>query len=149
MWMKFILLIFLLFVSIISFSQKDTSYWNHVHHQTRLVISSYDSTVVGRVMKVTRELDGDYHLIIRTDSTHTIVAEIICACRGVMVACKGYRNVIKIPKRGDYIVIVGDSVIDKIHEDLPEIHPVKGLVILEFSIIGKVFATFFFIAVGA
>ena len=33
-------------------------------------------------------------------------------------------------KVGDYVKIVGDSVTDKIHDDLPEIHPIKMLIIL-------------------
>ena len=79
---------------------------------------------------MTRELDGDYHLIIQSDSTHTIVTGIICACKGIMTACKGYKNKITIPKVGDNVMIIGDSVIDKVHENLPEIHPIKMLKIL-------------------
>jgi hypothetical protein len=81
-------------------------------------------------MKITRELDGDYHLTIKSDSTHTIIGEIICACRSIMIACRGYNNKIIIPKVGDYVKIVGDSVTDKIHNDLPEVHPIKILKIL-------------------
>ena len=118
--------------SIVSFGQvKDSTFWNHVHHQSRLKVISYDSTVTGKVLKISRELDGDYHLVIQSDSSHIIVGEIICACRGVMIACRGYKNKITIPKIGDYIKIVGDSVTDKIHDDLPEIHPIKILVILK------------------
>ena len=121
----------LLFTPIISFSQsKDTSFWNHVHHQSRLIVRSYDSTVTGKVLKITREFDGDYHLTIQSDSKHTIVAEIICACWGIMSACRGYDNKIVVPKEGDYVRIVGDSVTDKLHDDLSEIHPVKRLIIL-------------------
>ena len=120
-----------MFISITSYGQgKDTLFWNHVHHQSRLKVISYDTTVMGRVIKITKELDGDYHLIIQSDSAHTIVGEIICACRGIMIACKGYKNKIMIPKVGDYIKVVGDSVTDKIHNDLPEIHPIKMLTIL-------------------
>lgn len=121
----------LFFISFTSFSQsKDPFYWDHVHHQSRLIVNSYDTTVVGKVLNISRKLDGDYHLIIQSDSTHTIVAEIICACRGIMSACRGYTNNITIPKVGDYVRIIGDSVTDKNHNDLPEIHPVKMLTIL-------------------
>lgn len=128
---NFLLLCVIMSVSITTFGQgKDTTFWNHVHYQSRLKVISYDSTVTGKLLKITRELDGDYHLTIQSDPTHIIVGEIICACRGIMIACWGYKNKIIIPKVGDYIRIVGDSVIDKIHDDLPEIHPIKMLTIL-------------------
>ena len=129
--MKIFLVLLLCFISVVSFGQvKDSTFWNHVHHQSRLKVNSYDSSVVGRVIKISREFDGDYHLIIQSDSSHTIVGEIICTCRGIMIACRGYKNKIIIPKVGDYVKIVGDSVTDKIHDDLPEIHPIKMLMIL-------------------
>ncbi len=129
--MKIICFLFLCFIPVILFGQvKDSTFWNHVHHQSRLKVSSYDSLVTGKVIKISREFDGDYHLIIQSDSSHIIVGEIICACRGIMIACKGYKNKIIIPKVDDYVKIVGDSVIDKIHDDLPEIHPIKMLMIL-------------------
>ena len=126
------IIVLILSSSIISFGQvKDTTFWNHVHHQSRFTIVSYDSTVTGKLLKINRELDGDYHLIIQSDSNHTIVGEIICACKGIMIACRGYKNRIVIPKVGDYVIIIGDSVKDKIHGDLCEIHPIKQLTILK------------------
>ena len=126
------IIVLILSSSIISFGQvKDTTFWNHVHHQSRLKVISYDSTVTGKLLKINRELDGDYHLIIQSDSNHTIVGEIICACKGIMIACRGYKNRIVIPKVGDYVIIIGDSVKDKIHGDLCEIHPIKQLTVLK------------------
>jgi hypothetical protein len=130
--LKAVLVIVVLLFSVSSFGQvKDTTFWNHVHHQSRLTIVSYDSTVIGKLLKINRELDGDYHLLIQSDSNHIIVGEIICACKGIMISCRGYKNRIPIPKVGDLIRIEGDSVKDRIHRDLLEIHPIKQLTILK------------------
>jgi hypothetical protein len=119
--------------------------WKYVHHNKRLTILDSNITVKGEVMKVIKEVDGDYHIQLKLDSTFNyllhqnnfkdqngcLVIEIICAKKTILpfCACKGYTNKIIVPNVGDKIIINGPWVYDKIHE-WNEIHPINNLEII-------------------
>lgn len=114
----------------------------HVHHSWRLKIIEESKTVTGVVKDIHSELDGDYHIKIRTNNFEILsknnfknedsclVAEIICAEKSIFNKCKNYSNKIPIPKNGDTIIVTGPYVNDWIH-GIREIHPVIDLIIIK------------------
>jgi hypothetical protein len=121
------LLILLLFSSAV-FGQKDSLYWNHIYHPNRLIFKKSDTVFIGTVIKVIKENDGDYHVLV-ANNTNTLNVEIICAYPEKNLICAGYNNKIPIPKKGMKVEIFGDYVFDNKHK-WPEIHPVKSIKIL-------------------
>jgi hypothetical protein len=104
----------------------DTLYWNHIYHPTRLQMIKADTTIVGTVVKVIKESDGDYHVQVDVGAKKPLNVEIICAFPEKETICAGYNNVIPKPKKGMKVEVVGDYVYDK-HHAWYEIHPVKKI----------------------
>lgn len=122
-------LFFLLFLPLFGVAQTADSNFFHVYHPKRFKLITSDTVIGGIVKKVINEQDGDWHIIFEDDS---ITAE--CICQRVprvfdaKVACDGYKEKFKRPKKGQRIIISGPYVFDR-HHKVYEIHPVKVLII--------------------
>lgn len=88
-----------------------------------------DTTVTGKVIRVSNEIDGDWHVVLSPG----IEVEFICQCRitvpDAATSCIGYGTKFIKPKVGQVITVSGPYVID-LHHGWKEIHPVKTLIIL-------------------
>ena len=98
----------------------------HVYHPKRLQVLNRVKTITGKVVHTKKEPDGDIHI----ELDNGMECEIICAGkvtqRDAVSSCKGYKNKIKSPKKGDKIRVTGQHVFDKVHKHA-EIHPVFKL----------------------
>lgn len=127
-----------MFITSLSYSQIPTL--KQVFSKERLVVLDSNVTISGYVQKVDAELDGDYHIQLKLDSTFNylldkgninkqdgcLVLEIVCGRKTIWpfnCPCKGFKNTILIPKQGDYIRVSGYFVYDKTH-GWNEIHPI-------------------------
>ena len=91
-----------------------------------------DTTIYGKVVEVVWELDGDYHVDIKT-SNAVIVTEVVCAHKSIYpfnCPCKGYKNMIALPNKGDSVAVSGPYVIDNPH-DIFEVHPIQKIVVFK------------------
>jgi hypothetical protein len=108
-----------------SFGQsRDSAYWNHIKNEDRLKFIRSNQSRSGIVTAIVSEADGDVHVWIKARNGRKTVCEIICNKQTPI--CWGYDNNIKIPRLGQFIVVVGDYVYDRRHHWY-EIHPVKFL----------------------
>jgi hypothetical protein len=117
----------------------------HVYNPKRLVVLDPCKTVLGTVVKVIKENDGDTHIRLKVDPQYAdtinqvnidrqggnLVVEIVCAFEVTQAdainACSGYENKIQLPEVNEHIVITGQFVSDTEHGGWNEIHPVYGL----------------------
>jgi hypothetical protein len=106
---------------------QDTT-WKHVYHLDRFTITTPDTTITGKVVKVLNEIDGDRHIVLESG----LEVEIICQCRitvpDAATACEGYGQRFPKPKPGQVITVTGPYVFDNHHAHY-EVHPVKTMVI--------------------
>lgn len=118
----------------------DTTLWQHVYHKERLEVKNPCLTVSGRVMKIIKEKDGDYHIrLMLTEEDDTLlneknyslqdtclVVEIVCSCEVTQndanEACEGFVNSVMVPKKGYVVRVTGSYVLDEEHGWM-EIHP--------------------------
>ena len=135
--MKKFLFIFIIFLCGQLKAQEDPN--EHIFEPERLVTQKDTMTVTGNVMGVFNELDGDYHIRLRMDSSYVklskknftkqdscIILEIVCAHQAIFpisCTCKGYISRIEIPQIGKRVKVTGKLVFDKRHK-WEEIHPV-------------------------
>ena len=144
--MKTIILTLLILSSTISlFAQSspcDPSLWLHTYRPERLIILDSCVTITGTIEHVQREADGDKHIRIKLDpgqekylnvknissQSGCLVVEIIYANLPVLPrslkASKGYTNKLRVPKKGEHVVVTGAWVTDTNH-GWNEIHPVS------------------------
>lgn len=112
--------------------------WRHVHGWApRMRLIKACVTVRAKVLRIADNDDGDVHVKLQVDKPYQrqvsgrarLSAEIICEHtpkdRKAKKACKGYRNRLAVPKKGDYIEITGAHVRDS--HGLYEIHPVNSI----------------------
>lgn len=138
---RIILFVFIVFIGSVIIAQNDPK--KHIFKSDRLVMLK-DTEITGIVTYIHAELDGDYHIRLKTSDKlilssnnyskqdSCLILEIICAHKTIFpmsCSCKGYMNKITIPKINDKITVSGVLVFDKTHE-LTEIHPVISLQII-------------------
>jgi len=120
---------------------------SHVYNPYRLTMISSCITASGFVDNVFQEADGDYHVRLALDSQYSnltnsandqyqygdLVVEVICALpitpSDAVSACQNYTNTIAIPSVNDHITVTGPYVLDTVHSNWAEIHPVYSLTI--------------------
>ena len=118
---------------------------NHVYHPARLTLVKSCITASGIVDRVLTETDGDLHVRLRLDPAYSnltnnandqyqygdLVVEIICvgpvSQADAVSACQNYTNNILIPQEGQHITVSGPYVLDTMHYNWAEIHPVYSL----------------------
>lgn len=119
----------------------DESLWRHVYDPGRLWVVSSCVRMIGRIVYVEREMDGDSHVLVRLDSGYrdvlngfnllmgnNLVTEVICKDENwgeAREACSDYKNKIEIPEIGSRVEVRGSFVIDKTYGWV-EIHPVSS-----------------------
>ena len=100
--------------------------WKHVYHPLRLQIIDKEKTVQGKVARIKKEPDGDYHMWLDSGQE----CEIICACKitqhDAIIPCQGYTNAVKIPNVGDNVTVTGSYVYDLVHKQY-QIHPIFSI----------------------
>jgi len=97
------------------------------------------------VDRVLTENDGDLHVRLRLDPAYSnltnnannqyqygdLVVEIICVGpvtqADAVSACQNYTNNILIARQGQHITVTGPYVLDTVHNNWAEIHPVYSL----------------------
>jgi len=117
----------------------------HVYHPARLTLVNSCITASGIVDRVLAENDGDLHVRLTLDSAYSnltnnannqyqygdLVVEIICVGpvtqADAVSACQNYTNNILIPRQGQHITVTGPYVLDTVHNNWAEIHPVYSL----------------------
>ena len=112
--------------------------WKHViGWGTRIQLIDECRIIRGKVTSTASISDGDMHIEVDVDQPYRwqvaggskINTEIICehtpSSAAYKKVCSGYRNTIQVPKKGDYIEIIGPHVIDS-HGNR-EIHPIDSL----------------------
>src|SRR2546427_8167663 len=118
---------------------------SHVYHPSRLTLVKSCITASGIVDRVLTENDGDLHVRLRLDPAYSnltnnannqyqygdLVVEIICvgpvSQADAVSACQNYTNNILIPQQGQHITVSGPYVLDTMHYNWAEIHPVYSL----------------------
>src|SRR3989475_3142652 len=118
---------------------------SHVYHPARLTVVKSCITASGVVDRVLTEQDGDLHVRLRLDQAYSnltnnannqyengdLVVEIICvgpvSQADAVSACQNYTNNILIPQQGQHITVSGPYVLDTMHYNWAEIHPVYSL----------------------
>src|SRR5438309_1503976 len=118
---------------------------SHVYHPARLTLVNSCITASGIVDRVLAENDGDLHVRLRLDPAYSnltnnannlyqngdLVVEIICvgpvSQADAVSACQNYTNNILIPQQGQHITVSGPYVLDTMHYNWAEIHPVYSL----------------------
>ena len=118
---------------------------SHVYHPARLTLVNSCITASGIVDRVLAENDGDLHVRLRLDPAYSnltnnannryqngdLVVEIICvgpvSQADAVSACQNYTNNILIPRHGQHITVTGPYVLDTVHNNWAEIHPVYSL----------------------
>jgi hypothetical protein len=117
----------------------DSSLWSHVYHPYRLHLISQCVTVVGTVLVVRLEADGDAHIVILPNDTvkygSSLVTEAICnynhiSQKDAIAPCAGLTQHLVLPHAGDRVSIIGSQVEDVDHGWM-EIHPITSIQIQE------------------
>jgi hypothetical protein len=134
--------------------------WQHVYNPRRLTILRACLTVTGTLVDATagsahpsrdgvrHESDGDTHGWLHVDSAFTdlindanrsheegnLVFEIVCRYSvkqaDAKPACDTFRDALVIPPPGSHVAITGTLVLDDVHDNWAEIHPVSRIEIV-------------------
>jgi hypothetical protein len=121
----------------------------HVYKPDRLVEKKGCITVTGIIMKKVKEKDGDFHVRLKLDPGQDadlindkndqiqggfLVFEPICVLpvtqASAKKACKGFKQKISLPNKGDHVSVTGIHMLDTEHGWL-EIHPVTKIELLD------------------
>ena len=123
----------------------------HVYHAYRLTVLNPCATVVGTIVRIRLEADGDYHIQVQPDPAsldptggHWVNARNVSGQSGYLIVepvcethvtqadavatCAGYVNPIKVPPVGSHVTATGPWVLDRDH-GWQEIHPAEVLVV--------------------
>ena len=121
--------------------------WEHVYHPKRLQINRMRDSVVGSVMRLKKEGDGDYHIQIMLDEGYRdhlndqnllrqhggLVVEIICINNikqaDAVEGCVDCPLELLIPKVGQRVKVYGSFITDTQH-GWNEIHPVSRVEVI-------------------
>lgn len=134
----------------------DQMLWQHVYHPQRLKVLAQCVQVTGTIVDATagkrqdgvrHEKDGDTHGWLKVNDPHllasgndtneggNLVFEVVCAFKTTQAdaipACKGYKNIVKIPPIGSQVKMTGSLVQDTNHAHWNEIHPVTSIEIIK------------------
>jgi hypothetical protein len=123
----------------------DQVVWQHVYDPSRLKVIEACTAVVGRVVLLHQEDDGDLHIALDPDEksvlnllnavhTHgTLVVEVVCAHPSSdpepLAACGSYLSSVVVPRAGDRVRVTGSYVVDT-DNGWSEIHPASRIEVL-------------------
>ena len=121
--------------------------WNHVYDRERLHVIQPCTAVVGRVIFIHYNADGDAHIALDPDNKsvlnlvnamhghRTLIVEAVCdhppasVNTDALAVCKDFRSAITIPKEGDRVRVTGAYVTDR-DNGWNEIHPATRIEVL-------------------
>ena len=120
----------------------DGGLWSHVYRPKRLRILSPCTSVVGRVVSLQREEDGDLHIDLEPDDASVLnlvnamhggrhlVAEIVCEHAperdDIKAVCAGLAQGVAAPAVGERVRVTGSFVTDR-ESGWNEVHPVARI----------------------
>jgi hypothetical protein len=123
----------------------DQLLWNHVYIPERLKVVNPCISVTGVIESIKSEPDGDYHIRVKLDQQYSnmtnisnrifqhgdIVVEAICAHEtsesDATAACASFHQDLSIPAIGTHVRVTGSYVLDRLHFNWAEIHPVTAI----------------------